>query len=283
MPALSTHAEPEVLTGQYDVICSTSIDRIVTVRQNALQQIEGVIHQIAEISRLTQSIDGGQATDWSCEPGRRYDCWLLQPIAKAMPVITRNIDREIWCNLMQKSGMISLMDGQARSEWHQNLEDNKFPEISEANILTTFKQLHDTRADVFERGVVNVFKSLSWNYRTNSPCRFDRKIIVDGLVRYDKRWRFSLSSGYRRNQLVDLERMLHLLDGKPVPDNRTDIACRLSDHIHQEPNSQSFDDTYVSIRYFQKGSAHVTFKRPDLMEKMNDIIAKHYPGMLAER
>lgn len=63
MPALTTNTEPEVLIGQHDVICSTSIGRIVTVRQNALQQIEGVIHQIAEISRLTQSIESGQATD----------------------------------------------------------------------------------------------------------------------------------------------------------------------------------------------------------------------------
>jgi hypothetical protein len=28
---------------------------------------------------------------------------------------------------------------------------------------------------------------------------------------------------------------------------------------------------------------HITFKRIDLTEKMNDIVAKHYPGMLAAR
>ncbi|EPE2228883.1 DUF4942 domain-containing protein [Cronobacter turicensis] len=282
MPALTTNTEPEVLIGQHDVICSTSIGRIVTVRQNALQQIEGVIHQIAEISRLTQSIESGQATDWSCESGRRYDCWLLQPVAKAMPVITRNIDRQVWRNLMQQSGMLALMDDQARSEWHQNLEDNKFPEISEANILATFKQLHDTKAEVFERGVINVFKGLSWNYKSNSPCKFGKKIIVDGLVRYD-RWGFHLSSGYRRNQLVDLERMLHLLDGKPVPDNRTDIARQLDEHISKRKTAEDFTDDYLMIRYFQKGSAHIKFLRPELVEKMNDIVAKHYPWALPAR
>ncbi|EKM0372879.1 DUF4942 domain-containing protein [Cronobacter turicensis] len=282
MPALTTNTEPEVLIGQHDVICSTSIGRIVTVRQNALQQIEGVIHQIAEISRLTQSIESGQATDWSCESGRRYDCWLLQPVAKAMPVITRNIDRQVWRNLMQQSGMLALMDDQARSEWHQNLEDNKFPEISEVNILATFKQLHDTKAEVFERGVINVFKGLSWNYKSNSPCKFGKKIIVDGLVRYD-RWGFHLSSGYRRNQLVDLERMLHLLDGKPVPDNRTDIARQLDEHISKRKTAEDFTDDYLMIRYFQKGSAHIKFLRPELVEKMNDIVAKHYPWALPAR
>lgn len=272
--------EAEVLTDHNELICSTNIERIVSGRNAALQQIEDVINQLSKISQLTQSIDGGQAIDWSCESGRRYDCWLLQPVAKAMPVITRNIDRRVWSNLMQQSGMLALMDDQARNEWHQNLEDKKFPEISEANILATFQQLHDTKAEVFERGVINVFKGLSWNYKSNSPRKFGQKIIIDGLVRYD-RWGFHLSSGYRRNQLVDLERMLHLLDGKPVPDNRTDIARQFDAHISQHKTAEDFTDDYLMIRYYQKGTAHVSFKRPKLVDKMNDIIARHYPGMLA--
>ncbi|EPB0414577.1 DUF4942 domain-containing protein, partial [Salmonella enterica subsp. enterica serovar Derby] len=39
-------------------------------------------------------------------------------------------------------------------------------------------------------------------------------------------------------------------------------------------------DDMFTIRYFQKGSGHITFKRLDPVEKMNDIVAKHYPGML---
>ncbi len=283
MSELSTTIEPELLTGQHDVICSTSIERIVAVRLSVLQQLTSVMQQIAEISRLTQSIGGETAERWGMTPGNRYECWLLQPPAKAIPVMTRNIDREIWSDLMQQSGMLALMDDQARSEWYRNLEDNKFPEISEANILATFKQLHDGRSETFERGVINVFKSLSWNYRSNCPCYFGKKIIVESVVRYD-RWGFHFSRGSRSNQLVDLERMLHLLDGKPVPDNRADVASRFDNHVSQHGKSaRDYCDDYLSIRYFQKGSAHIVFKRPDLVEKMNDIIAKHYPGMLAQR
>ncbi|WP_155412651.1 DUF4942 domain-containing protein, partial [Yersinia intermedia] len=38
-----------------------------------------------------------------------------------------------------------------------------------------------------------------------------------------------------------------------------------------------------AIKYFMKGSAHLTFKKPTLIDKMNDIIAKHYPSVLPER
>jgi hypothetical protein len=55
------------------------------------------------------------------------------------------------------------------------------------------------------------------------------------------------------------------------------------DHIQQNSHGQVYEDEMLSIRYFQKGTAHISFKRLDLIEKMNDIVARHYPGMLAAR
>ena len=75
---------------------------------------------------------------------------------------------------------------------YRSLEYDNFPEISEANILSTFEQLHQNKDEVFERGVINVFKGLSWDYKTNSPCKFGSKIIVNNLVRWDQ-WGFILS------------------------------------------------------------------------------------------
>lgn len=107
-------------------------------------------------------------------------------------------------------------------------------------------------------------------------------MIINNLVAYN-RWGYSLSGGWRRDQLADLERMLHLLDGKPIPDNRGDVTTRLMDHVSLQKASHIYEDDYFSIRYFQKGTGHITFKRPDLVDKMNDIVTKHYPGMLAPR
>ncbi len=67
---------------------------------------------------------------------------------------------------------------------------------------------------------------------------------------------------------------------KPHEDNRGDISTRLMTHIRDNPAKEVYEDGFFSIRYFQKGTAHLMFKRLDLVEKMNDIIAKYYPGML---
>lgn len=75
--------------------------------------------------------------------------------------------------------------------------------------------------------------------------------------------------------------MLFLLDGKPIPDNRGDISTRLMEHVRDNPAKDVYEDEFFSIRYYQKGTAHLAFKRLELIERMNGIIAKHYPGMLA--
>jgi hypothetical protein len=281
MTELRTSNDPDVLTGHTELIGSTNIERIVTGRNAALIQIKDLISQLDEISKLTDSIGGDTAKEWGMRPGHRYDCWFTEKSETAMKAIIRNIDRSIWRDLMKKSGMISLMDAEAREQWNNSLEKDEIPVISEENILSTFKSLHCNKAEVFERGVINVFKSLSWDYKTNSPCKFGNKIIVNGLVDHS-RWGFRLNWGRRRDQLADLERMLHLLDGKSIPDNRNDVTVRLMDHINQQRESQLYEDDYFAIRYFQKGTAHLMFKRPKLIERMNDIIAQHYAVVLAQ-
>lgn len=274
--------ESDLLTERNELILSTNIERTVKGRDTALAQVEQLIQQLDTVSRLTSEVGGGTAQDWAMKSGHRYDSWLTEPSDKAMSAITRNIDRSIWRDLMLKSGMMALMDAQARDQWHKNLEEGDLPAISEANILSTFKQLHLNKRDVFERGIINVFKGLSWDYKTNSPCRFGKKIIINNLVTHN-RWGFSLNWGWRRDQLADLERMLYLLDGKPIPDNRGDISTRLMEHIRDNPTKAVYEDAFFSIRYFQKGTAHLTFKRPELIEEMNGIIAKHYPRMLPKK
>lgn len=277
-----TLTEPEVLTGHTDIICSTSIECIVTGRNAALAQTEVLIQQLDDISTLTRSIGGKIALDWAMKQDFRCGCWLMEKRETAMKAITRNLDRCIWRDLMKKSGMLSLMDAEARNQWYDSLEKDDIPAVSEENILNTFEQLHQSKGDVFERGVINVFKGLSWDYKSNSPCKFGKKIIVTGLVKHD-RWGFGLNWGWQRDRLADLERMLMILDEKPVPDNRADVTRRLSDHIHENRHSNCYEDEMFTIKYFQKGTAHISFKRLELVDKLNDIIARHYPGALSTK
>ncbi|WP_337924921.1 DUF4942 domain-containing protein [Serratia fonticola] len=69
-----------------------------------------------------------------------------------------------------------------------------------------------------------------------------------------------------------------------MADNRSDITTRLYEHICvSRQMAKVYEDEYFSIKYCMKGSAHLTFRKPGLVEKMNDIVTKHFPGMSASR
>lgn len=181
-----TIPHPNAVNGHTAVICSTIIRHILAVRKSTLLQIDTLIRQLTEISALTENIGGKAAPDWAMKQNFRCGCWLMEKPETAMKAITRNLEREIWRNLMQRSGMLSLMDAQARDTGYRSLEYDNFPEISEANILSTFKQLHQNKDELFERGEINVFRGLSRDYKTRSSCKFSNKIIINNLVRWDQ-------------------------------------------------------------------------------------------------
>lgn len=187
--------------------------------------------------------------------------------------MVRIIDIRGWDYLLSESGLRTFMDAKAREAWSSQIAEGDVPELTAANIEATFAQLYGARGDMFERGVLQCFRRLSWNYKTNQPFQFGKRIIV----------RYLLSSGSPNfrvtNELDDLIRVFSILDGKPEPDHRNSAYCLVS-NARQARRSEAEND-YFHLRWFKNGNGHLTFKRPDLVEQMNKILAKHYPNALA--
>jgi hypothetical protein len=197
--------------------------------------------------------------------------------------LQRAVDSGAWAYLLSESGLRTFMDQKARQEWDESIEKGNFPEFNDANLRATFTLLYDSRADMFERGVIAVFKSLSWDYKTNKPFRFGKRIVlrfIRGSITAARGGGTSLAYVNQRktDELDDLTRVLSVLDGKPEPDHRQGWFHLLNRVNHTtDPDAEN---DYMSVRSFRNGNGHVTFKRLDLVEKMNRIIAKHYPGAL---
>ena len=193
------------------------------------------------------------------------------------------VDAAAWQYLMHESGLRSLMDAKARADWDRSISEGDIPELTDANIRSTFSMLHDARADIFERGVVGCFKSLAWHYKTNLPQKFGARIVITYLRNSTSGGKWGASSlGYvnhgRCDALDDLSRVMSVLDGKAEPDHRSGWYGRLV--ACDKVGDADAADAYMSVRSYRNGSGHVKFKRADLVDRMNQIIAKHYPGCL---
>lgn len=192
---------------------------------------------------------------------------------EAQAAMVRLVDAHGWNYLLAESGMRTFMDAKAREQWNRQIAEGDVPELTVANIEATFAQLYGTRGDMFERGVLQCFRRLSWDYKSNSPFRFGKRIIV----------RYLLSQGcsnyHVTNELDDLTRVFSVLDGKPEPDHRHGISSLIS-HAQRLRKTEA-ENAYFQLRWFKNGNGHLMFLRVDLVDQMNKILAKHYPNALA--
>lgn len=192
---------------------------------------------------------------------------------EAQAAMVRIVDVHGWHYLLAESGMRTFMDAKAREQWNRQIAEGDVPELTVANVEATFAQLYGARGDMLERGVLQCFRRLSWDYRTNQPFRFGKKIIVKYLLSQGG------SNYHVTNELDDLTRVFSVLDGKPEPDHRHGISSLIS-HAQRLRKTEA-ENAYFQLRWFKNGNGHLTFLRADLVDRMNKILAKHYPNALA--
>lgn len=279
--------------GAGTVVPSVSIENMVNMRAAVISKLHAAYALIEEASNLAAAAHLGMPRitlsqelsrsyrDLNLAKSRLYSdrngakfCDQSKSDLQECTELTRcGVDAAGWQYLMTQSGMRSLMDATARADWDKKISDGEYPELTAENIKATFSLLHGARGDMFERGVIQCFKNLSWNYKTNCPFRFRNRIVMRSLTG---------EHSYNKNdELDDLLRVFHVLDGKPEPDYRGSTHDLLSKAgIRGAGAVGTAENDYLHVRTFKNTNGHVTFKRLDLVERMNDIITKHYPGAL---
>jgi hypothetical protein len=263
-----------------DLVPSVSIEAIVR-RRDALIAAYRQLRQAVEDHVKPLEAVGIHGPSVMLGRGSANPVSMLDP--EADDFVRKTIDSSAWAYLMNESGLRTFFDATARKEWDAKVYNHEVPPLTLENIRFTFEAIHGARDEYFDRGVIAVFKRLSWDYKTNQPFKFGKRIIMTRFVDVwggTRNQKYISTSHTTTNELDDLVRIFSLLDGKPEPDHRGAMYHAISPSITAKV--QSIDLEYFSIRWFLKGTGHITFKRPELVDRLNSIIAKHYPGALPE-
>lgn len=260
-------------------IPSLSLEALLGRRDAAHACLERIRAAVEEYQQLGEALklgegygrdDNGRTDHKWREPveNNRYAKCGMQD-AEWLAWAKTSVDAALWEHLLALSGLRTFLDAKARADWDKAIEENKTAEMTAANVEATFRALHEKRGDFFERGVVAIFRSLSWVYATNKPQMFGKRIILRNA------W-----GGWGRGDdaLDDLNRAFHILDGKPEPDHRQSPGRELRAAYWGPP--PAFANEYLSIKTFKNRNGHLTFLRPDLVEQLNRIVAKHHPNAL---
>lgn len=189
---------------------------------------------------------------------------------------TKVIDGMFWERVLVLTQISSIMTSVQIKEMHRQIKYGEMPEFNLDNVFATITEFSANRKEHLAEAVLTIFRRLSWDYKTNNPVMFGKKVILSGFVqKYAKDWyHFSSESC---DVLHDLNNMMHRFDGKP--------EAAESERIRQMYNQTEFDE--IELPYFfakprKNGNCHVTFKPEamDIVQKMNDLIAEHNPNTL---
>lgn len=262
-----------------DLVPSVSLENLLAQRDAMAERVREAHRLLAEavdISRV--ALEGwhvGYALDLETTRQRRS----FTDGDAGLAFFLKSIDVEFWSFLFSQSGLRTFMDAEARHKWDDAISKRDVPPLTRENIEATFAGLHGQRREMFERGVVSAFRSLSWDYKTNNPVMFGKRLI---LRHVSNTWRHSGNTLSPRgaDQLDDLARVFYVIDNQPEPDHRRGAFFRLQEARALEAGAPC-DLGYFTVRLFKNGNGHLVFTRPELVDRLNLIVAKHYPSALA--
>lgn len=185
----------------------------------------------------------------------------------------KQIDRAMWEHLILSTGIERLMDKQEREAFRQQLADDPPPATSD-NILATFERLAGDAGMIFQRGLAQAFSRLDRRFRSHDGFKIGSRVVFNGAFA-DGRWNYYTK---KDEDLRDVERVFAVLDGQLHPDRGSGIIGTIDAARPKGWGPQAFeaDGDYFKIRVFKNGNVHCWFKRDDLVEKVNLVLADFY-------
>lgn len=196
---------------------------------------------------------------------------------KFMHRVRQEVDRGIWSRLMTSTKLDTLMDRKAREQFRQQLADDP-PEITADNCYATIERFAQDSGMIFRRGVAEAFSGLDRRFRSHDGFKIGSRVILT----------YGFGDGGSMNTRVqeivrDVERAFCVLDGRPPPEWSEGICAKVSVET-QGWGRQAFQtsDDYFTLKGFKNGNAHLWFKRDDLLERVNLLLAEHYGAALGE-
>ena len=187
------------------------------------------------------------------------------------------MDTQLWDYVLRETGIRTFMDAKARRDWADQISNLDTPELTTENIYSTIEGIRSSKKQMFTEGVVRVFQGLSWDYKSNQPVKFGKRIIMEGALDAGV-WLYA--SHHAGSQMDDLERVLAIMSGNPEPDHRQGWYRRVGEML--KADKMECSSAYMRVKFYKKGTAHI-YIAPELLDTLNSLIADEYPNALPHR
>lgn len=180
--------------------------------------------------------------------------------------------REAWGAIVERLELRRVLSVDAWAKLEKSLRQEELPEITEESVKAFAAHQLASLDDHWQSAVREVFDLLrprhyDHPYKTNNVERIGARVVLLHWV--TRSWDGTPQVHYQREQAASaLERVFAGLDGQGH------VAREHYSELHRvmrETKAWSGTTTYYDWRAFKNGNLHLTFKRLDLVAKLNAV------------
>jgi hypothetical protein len=204
----------------------------------------------------------------------------VQPCVDYMKVAKRIVDTEAWSRILEITDLERLMDKQAKDEMYQQLLSDP-PEATLENISATLEQFAADAETIFRRGIANCFSKLDRRFRSHDGFKIGSRVILDRMFDEHGWWNYHRDM---ESTLLDIERTFMVIEGLTMPPSYAGIVGRLRsarERVHGARQSV-VENEYFRVNIYKNGNCHCWFKRDDIVEKVNKLLAEYYGEVIPD-
>lgn len=206
-------------------------------------------------------------------------------------VFVEKLRMKYWRELFQSSQFAGAFTEKTREAYRNQIDTLKAYEFNIASIKQMQADISASMLDTLDDAIVGLFDEFSSQYwdensknihyyngwKTNKAWTINQKVITRMNAYGSWDGRYSPSYSNASNKVADIEKVFAYLDGKLQTDTAV-LDARLKE-AEQSVQTRGVGLEYVTVDFYKKGTAHITFKRADLLKKFN-LIGSQRKGWL---
>lgn len=198
------------------------------------------------------------------------------------------IERCAWRAFIDDLHLREVLSIAARKTLDEQLDSHRdrcdrskaLPPFEEANVWGFFEQTCRDIPNLIREALAEVFKWLTPSARwtgckTSNEFEVGKKVVLCGVARTSFSGRLE-TNHYHRGEIDALGNALWMLDGRGVrkseartPEEAKDCGPYWRAWSAAWGRGEVYEDDFLTAKAFKNGNAHLVFKRPDIVAKIN--------------
>ena len=162
-----------------DIAHRLSLADLCQARDEALAALRAGAEQIAR-----GSMAGGRAAPTGHfsigEDAVRTLLYGSDRVEDFMATVRKRLDQAMWWHVLRASELADVMPAKAKEKFEQDLKQH-VPEVTLDNLRATLQTMIGNAPNIIAEGVVDLFKALSDNHKTNDRFKIGNKFIIQAL------------------------------------------------------------------------------------------------------